>query len=87
MLGYMHADVSVGTSAAQTDSSLARSADAFSIGVQVQRRGMMIRIVIAVLLIIVLGFCRIVFFFADLGPGESWFSRLALALPSTSLCL
>jgi hypothetical protein len=40
----------------------------------------MIRIVIAVVLIIVLGFYGIIFFFADLGPGESWFSRLAVAL-------
>jgi hypothetical protein len=39
----------------------------------------MIRIVIAVLLIALLGFYGIIFFFADLGPGESWFSRLALA--------
>src|SRR5579884_3262282 len=39
----------------------------------------MIRIVIAVLLIVLLGFYGIIFFFADLGPGESWLSRLALA--------
>jgi hypothetical protein len=39
----------------------------------------MIRIVIAVLLIGFLGFYGIIFFFADLGPGESWFTRLALA--------
>ena len=39
----------------------------------------MIRIVIAVLLIALLGFYGIVFFFADLGPGESWFVRLAIA--------
>jgi hypothetical protein len=55
-------------------------ADALTIAVQVQRRKiLMIRIVIAVLLIIVLGFYGIIFFFADLGPGESWFSRLAVA--------
>jgi hypothetical protein len=39
----------------------------------------MIHIVVAVLLIVLLGFYGIIFFFADLGPGESWFSRLALA--------
>ena len=39
----------------------------------------MIRIVIAVLMIIILGFYGIIFFFADLGPGERWFSRLAVA--------
>jgi hypothetical protein len=36
--------------------------------------------VIAVLLIALLGFYGIIFFFADLGPGESWFVRLAIAL-------
>jgi hypothetical protein len=39
----------------------------------------MIRIVIAVLLVTLMGFYGIIFFFADLGPGMNWFSRLALA--------
>ena len=39
----------------------------------------MIRNIIAVLLVTFLGFYGIIFFFADLGPGESSFSRLTVA--------
>ena len=47
----------------------------------------MIRIVIAVVLIVLLGFYGIIFFSADLGPGESWFSRPAVAFSFFRLCL